>query len=299
MKRLFQGSMMPCLLGILFATVSLAGCQKSDLGMDALADDALTRGYEFDGGAISELIEFNKTGFNSDFEILSLKGSSLPYPKYRWEINTGSQWVDFKVSTEGLSNLYIDNGSLPCQRIIKFRRSVTSSSNPTPLYSNECTFVNYAFQEDLRWGTDTDANAVKLGPYNTDFTESLLFDTRGDYFRDLDYISYHGNDAFMQLELTESMLVEIITGATPMLVRLNVWSDEDMEYKYAGDSSRPIYGGGIDCVPFPTFDDPNPNSEIITLDLHPGIYLVQVQGGKATNGGTVNAPISISLRGTI
>lgn len=233
------------------------------------------------GGTIPELIELNKTGFDRYFDI--------PY------LTQPSSIASEQTTLSGLLRQ-----SIPEQRITKHR--IMRSSPFGPVYSNECTIINYAYMEDPLQGTDIDNNMIKLGPYDNNFTKIVAIDTRREYFRDIDRLRGCGNDAFIELEITKKMYIDIITASIPMSIWLDVWGEEHI---YANISSGPLAERPSDneYIPylfptFPTSDEEAPDPFMQTFYLPPGKYTIQVQGSKVYNSGTVNEVISVSLRGT-
>lgn len=236
-----------------------------------------------DAGAIPDTIHLNKTTFDYKWDIASLREASQP-SETALEIDTGTGWEVFHPSDSPGMNEFMDG---PFQRIVKFRRRIVTPAGTA--YSNICTVVNHAFRDDPRAGSDF-GHAIQLGPFGSDFTESLVVDTRGEYFWDQDRATGGGNDAFINLTLTEPMTVEIITGAAIMMVRTDCWMYFDISSMPYGTSGNPI----------PTFDTYDPGrSELIRRDLLPGSYDILIQGSKATNAGMVNGILSVSLRGTV
>lgn len=232
-----------------------------------------------DAGAIPDTIHLNKTTFDYDFNIHSIAPSTNL--DYNWEIDHGTGWVNY---TDFLAN---SSQSLPSQRLTRLRCILVTPAGTA--CSNICTVINHAFRDDPRAGSDF-GHAIQLGPFGSDFTESLVVDTRGEYFWDQDRATGGGNDAFINLTLTEPMTVEIITGAAIMMVRTDCWMYFDISSMPYGTSGNPI----------PTFDTYDPGrSELIRRDLLPGSYNILIQGSKATNAGMVNGILSVSLRGTV
>lgn len=234
-----------------------------------------------DGGAIPDTIHLNKTTFDYKWDIAFLRIPSLPSNDYL-EIDKGIGWEDFHPSPTmgGLLDGHF-------QHLINLRHRIVTPAGTA--FSNVCTVVNHAFRDDPRTGSSFE-HAIELGPFGAGFTESLVVDTRGEYFWDQDRTTGGGNDAFINLTLTEPMTVEIITGAAIMMVRTDCWMYFDI-------SSMPY---GISGNPIPTFDTYDPQrSELIRRDLLPGTYDILIQGSKATNAGMVDGILSISLRGTV
>lgn len=242
-----------------------------------------------DGGAITDSLVLNYRNFDDGYEIESLRDASYTSSGYQWEIDKGNGWELLPQTGAGLIFYY----EAPYRHLTRFRRSVVTPAGTA--YSNVCTVINYAFGDDPQAGSDPQAHAVKIGPFAGDFSQSFLFDTRGDYFSDLDRATGCGNDAFITLTLDRPTLLEFITGASPMWVYTMIWSERDAKYLYSGSSSIPY--AEVPGHPIPTFDSYEPYPGIIRLELNPGEYRIQVQGSKATNNGVVNGVISISLRG--
>lgn len=243
----------------------------------------------FDGGAITDSIVLNYGSFDDGYAIQSLRAGSITSSGYRWEIDKGAGWEEYPGSEAGLIFYY----EAPYRHETKYRRSVVTSFGTA--YSNICTIINYAFGDDPQAGSDPETHAVKIGPFAGDFSQSFLFDTRGDSFSDLDRATGGGNDAFITLTVDRPTLLEFITGASPMRVWTAVWNDNDRRYLYFDYSSNAY--ASVPGRPIPTFDAYEPYSGIVQLELTPGEYRIQVQGSKATNSGAVDGVISISLRG--
>lgn len=254
--------------------------------------------FYINAGTITELVELYKTGFTLYFDILSESAASLTESVYYWEINSGNNWVTYTNyigSGESLTHLNSSYG-----RITKFRRVISTPFGS--VYSNECTVINYAVREDPQEGTFR-SKAIKIGPYGSNFTETIAIDTRGEYFRDDDRLNGGGNDAFFELEITERMYVDIITGAVPMSVWLDVWNKvPDGKDYYNNISSGPLaeIWNPAEYILFPVIEDEPqyPEEWIKTFYLFPGKYAIMLQGSKVYNSGAVNDVISISLRGT-
>lgn len=243
----------------------------------------------FDGGAITDSIVLNYGSFDDGYEIRSLRAGTITSSGYRWEIDKGAGWEEYPGSDAELIFYY----EAPYRHETKYRRSVVTSFGTA--YSNICTIINYAFGDDPQAGSDPETHAVKIGPFAGDFSQSFLFDTRGDYFSDHDRATGYGNDAYITLTLDRPTLLEFITGASPMRVFTMIWSERDEKYLYSDHTSNAYTA--VPGHPIPTFDSYEPYPGIIRLELNPGEYRIQVQGSKATNSGAVNGVISISLRG--
>lgn len=244
------------------------------------------------GGTIPELIELNKTGFNRFyFDIPYLTEPSLTAQEYTWQVYKSGLWTS---SASGMNPIRLP---IPEERITKYRASTSTPFGR--VYSNECTIINYAITEDPLLATDSGDNILKLGPYDTDFSEVLLIDTRGEYFRDYDRLRGCGNDAFIEFEITHRGNIEITTASMPIGVWIDVWSETDL--LFSGVTSEPFIDIWYDTeyVPLPILNDENPNPASQLFSLTPGKYMIQVQGAKKYNSGAVNELININIRGTL
>lgn len=299
MKQPFRHIALHRLPGILFVAGLLCSCQQTDPQMDLLPDPPeQTRSCAdsllcWDGGAIPDTVELNKVSFDEYFTIPSLHPATLANAVYKWEIYENGVWTPF----DGGESL---RQSTLTKHTAKFRRK---ASNPCfAACSNECTVINYAFQEDPRQGTGINSNPINLGTYDSDFTVTQAVDTRAEHFRDIDRLRFCGNDVFLELEVTRRMYVELITGTMPMAVWLDVQDlSNGRGYLYSGISSGTLADvwPGAEKIFFPTPDDAELYPEWIKiLDLLPGKYGIQLQGRKAYNIECVNHIISICLRGT-
>lgn len=241
----------------------------------------------FTGGTIEERIEINRTSFSAYLDIKGLTPGCYPESAYKWETDAGNGWVGISMYEEELAYY-----TTPLQHLTKFRRVIE-----TPLgaaYSNECTVVNYAYREDPRVGTDFEEHVVRLGPYDSGFEATEIFDTRGEYFEDLDRALNYGNDACLELILDRGMWVDFLTGSPVMGVVLAVWSDEEMKYTVEYETGFLPYGPGDG---FPSFENPDEFATVIPRYLNPGRYRINIQGKKVSNAGVVNHLLGISMHG--
>lgn len=254
-----------------------------------------------DGGEIPELVEINKIGIHHVLIIPSLRHQTIPGAQYAWSISRDGHPIALRNYSNGsgenlISGENLRSGETTNGRIFQLKRSLTYQHKT--VWSNECTLINHAFEEDPRTGSGFD-NMIDLGTYDRDFTVMQTVDTRGEYFRDQDRAAQGGNDAFMSLKLTRRMTVHITTGATICFVRLEVMDDSGVEYFDISSTPFSAKWGLQDDYPFILIDETNPAAETVTLDLLPGKYTLVIQGSEAYNGRYKNHVLGIRLRGEV
>ena len=247
-----------------------------------------------DGGAIPDSIEIHKNGFVLELKIPSIKPATDETCSYTWEYFNNGTWNKCGFGEEFHS--IRTGGPVAFSRRTRLLRRADTVFGPA--YTAECVLIDYAIPEDTSLGTHSDKQ-LDLGRFDTSFTTSALIDTSGPDFRDYDRFNTGGNDAFLKLEITEKMMVDIQTAALPMGVWLDVWRSDPFEVTFSGNGlNSPLLNHlpSSNIIPFPSFDDPN--NPPVSLMFEPGEYELHLQGLKATNGGTTNGVIYIIIRGT-